>query len=435
MTLDGWLFTTAAMQACFDDSARLRAMLAVEAALATVQDQPALATAIRDAALDGMAIGAQTAIAGVPAIPFVLALQQALPPALEPLVHKGATSQDVIDTALALQIRGALDLLIPEMDRILAGLAVLAVTHRATPCAGRTYGQHAAPVTFGYKVAVWLTGIADAVAQLPAVRDQVLVATLGGPVGTYARGPDEVEAFAAQLGLGTPPLAGHTGRGRQAALGAWLAGLLGALAKMATDIVYLTSTEVAEVHEPAMPGRGGSSAMPHKRNPVGCTIVLSAHLQAPGHAATLLHAMAAAHERPAGAWHAEWQAIPALFGLAAAACREAAWLAEGLNVDPARMAANLGATRGLLFADRAAALLTPTMGRAAAHAHVERAAATVRDTGQMLAEVLGPDCAPAFDLAPAIAAAAPWIDRALAHAGVARGTLAASTRPQHSRRP
>ena len=423
MTLDGWLFTTEAIQRCFGDDARLKAILTVEAALATAQGQPGLAQAILDTDPDPAAISAQAAIAGVPVIPFVQIVQAALPPLLEPLFHRGATSQDIMDTALALQIRDALALLTNDLAPILDGLAAIAAAHRATPCAGRTYGQHAAPVTFGYKVAVWLTGIADAAAQLPAIRTQVLTATLGGPVGIYARGPVEVEALAAALGLHAPPLAGHTLRGRQAALGAWLAGLLGALAKMATDIQHLASTEVAEVHEPALPGVGGSSAMPHKRNPVGCTIILAAHLQAPGHVATLLHAMAAAHERPAGAWHAEWQAIPALFGLTAAACREAQALAAGLVIDPERMRANLDLTRGLLFADRAAALLTPTMGRAAAHAHVEHAAAIVRDTGRHLADVLGLDCAAAFDLAPAIAAAQPWIDRALDHAALVSGEL------------
>lgn len=423
MTLDGWLFTTEAMQRCFGNATRLEAMLAVETALAIAQGRPDLAQAIQTTNPDPAAIGTKTATAGVPAIPFVEGVQAALPPSLEPFFHNGATSQDIMDTALALLIRDALALLTNDLAPILAGLAAMATTHRATPCAGRTYGQHAAPVTFGYKAAVWLTGIADAVAQLPAIRAQVLIATLGGPVGTYARGPAEVDAFAAILHLHAPPLAGHTLRGRQAALGAWLAGLLGALAKMATDIQHLASTEVAEVHEPALPGRGGSSAMPHKRNPVGCTIILAGHLQAPGHVATLLHAMAAAHERPAGAWHAEWQAIPALFGLTAAACREAKALAAGLVIDPERMRANLDLTRSLLFADRAAALLTPTMGRAAAHAHVEHAAATVRNTGRHLADVLGPDCAAAFDLAPAIAAAQPWIDRALDHAALVSDDL------------
>ena len=441
MTLDGGLFTTPAMTACFSDAARLRTMLRVEAALAHMQADAgqapaALAPAILATTPDAATIGTAAAIAGVPSIPFLKALQSSLPPDLEPFVHQGATSQDLLDTAAVLLWRDALDLLAPQLYRILAGLAALAEIHRATPCAGRTYGQHAAPVTFGYKAAGWLVGLADAATRLPALRDRVLVASLGGPVGIYAGGPAQAEAFAAALGLGITPLCWHTGRGRVAALGAWLAELLGALAKMATDIQHLATTEVAEVHEPSMPGRGGSSAMPHKRNPVGCTIILAAHMAAPGHVATLLQAMAAAHERPAGAWHAEWQALPALFGLTAAACREGAWLAEGLIVDPARMRTNLDATKGLLFADRAAALLTPALGRAGAHAHVEHAAAIVRDmgrnTGRSLQDVLGPDSAPAFDLAPAIEAAGPWIDRGLAHAVLARRALAGVLHAKHN---
>ena len=440
MTLDGGLFTTPAMTACFADAARLQAMLNVEAALARVQAAAGqapegLAAAILATTPDPAAIGAAASIAGVPSIPFLKALQASLPPELEAAVHMGATSQDLMDTAAVLLWRDAIALLLPDIDRALAGLAALADVHRATPCAGRTYGQHAAPVTFGFKAAVWLTGIADAAAALPTLCDRVLVASLGGPVGMYARGPAQADAFARALGLGTAPIAWHTVRGRVAELGQWLCLLLGSLAKMATDVQHLATTEAAELQEPPMPGRGGSSAMPHKQNPVGCTIILAGHMAAPGHAATLLHAMAAAHERPAGAWHAEWQALPALFGLAAAACREGAWLAEGLIVHPARMRSNLDMTQGLLFADRAAALLTPSLGRAGAHGRVTEAAATVRDTGRPLPDVLGPDSAAAFDLAPAIAAVDPWIDRALAHAAQARRSIADVTARQRSGRP
>ena len=231
------------------------------------------------------------------------------------------------------------------------------------------------------------------------------------------------EAYAAALGLGAASIAWHTLRGRMVEAGCWLATLIGALAKMATDIAHLASTEVAEVAEPYVPGRGGSSAMPHKRNPVSCTVILAAHATAPGHVTTLLTAMAAAHERPPGLWHAEWQALPALFCLAAGALREARGLAEGLEVDAPRMLTTIGQTKGLLFADRAAALLTPTLGREAAHRRVEDAATAVRQTGQSLDSILGPDCAAAFDLMPAIRAAGPWVDRAVSHATAVRATL------------
>ena len=439
----GPLSTTPEMAACFSDTARLAAMIQAEAALARAQaglglapDGLAAAVAAVDAGtLDLAALGAQTAVAGVPTIPFIAAMQARLPPDLAPAFHKGATTQDILDTALVLQLRPALALLAAELDAVLPALAAMADAHRATPCVGRTYGQHAAPITFGYKAAVWLTGVADAAAALPALRRRVLVASLGGPVGTLAslgaHGPAVLDAFARELDLGTTPLAWHALRGRMADAGAWLLHLLGALAKMATDVASLASTEVGEVAEPHVPGRGGSSAMPHKRNPVSSTVILAAHAAAQGHALVLFNAMAAAHERPAGSWHAEWHALPPLFGLAAGALREARALAEGLQVNVARMAANIGLTRGLLFAAAAAARLSPRLGRAAAHDLVEHAADDVRRTGATLHQVLsagpaaGPELDAAFDLAPAVAAAEAWVDRALDHAGDAHAGLAA----------
>jgi 3-carboxy-cis,cis-muconate cycloisomerase len=202
--------------------------------------------------------------------------------------------------------------------------------------------------------------------------------------------------------------------------GVWLATLIGALAKIATDVAHLASTEVAEVAEPYVPGRGGSSAMPHKRNPVSCTIILAAHAAAKGHVVTLLDAMAAAHERPAGLWHAEWHALPQLFGLASGALREGRRLAEGLEVDAARMRVNLDVTKGLLFADAAASALAGAIGRGDAHKLVEEAAEAVRRTGRDLRSVLGElagDHAAAldkaFDLAAAVAAASSWVEPAV----------------------
>jgi 3-carboxy-cis,cis-muconate cycloisomerase len=440
----GPLFATEAMRACFSDEARLGSMLAAEAALARAESGLGLAPAelaeaieaVPVGALDPAAIGSRTAVAGVPTIPFVKAVQERLPAELERSFHKGATTQDILDTALVLRLREALQLVAEDLDAILAGLARLAEAHRATPCVGRTYGQHAAPLTFGFKAAVWLSGVAEAAARLPELRGRLLVASLGGPVGTLSalgeRGPAVLEAFARELGLGATPLSWHASRGRVAEAGAWLAQLIGALAKMATDVADLVSTEVGEAAEPHVPGRGGSSAMPHKRNPVSSTVILAAHAAALGQVTTLFAAMAAAHERPAGLWHAEWHALPTLFGLASGALREARALAEGLEVHPERMRANLDATRGLLFADAAAARLGARLGREAAHALVERAAVEVRRTGRPLQAVLegdaevrtaGVDLAGAFDLAPAVEAAAAWVDRALREATRVRGLL------------
>jgi 3-carboxy-cis,cis-muconate cycloisomerase len=442
--LVGPLFATDAMRACFSDTAWIGSMLAVEAALARSQSWIRLAPealapaieAIRPEDLDIAALGVRTGIAGVPTIPFVQAVQKRLPPNLERSFHKGATTQDIIDTALVLRVRDAFDVIARDIGEIVTGLSRLADEHRATPCVGRTYGQHAAPISFGYKVAVWLTGIADVADRLPDVRRRVLVASLGGPVGTLAslgeNGVHVLNGLAQELRLGVTPLCWHTNRSRMAETGFWLVQLIGALAKMATDVVSLVSTEIGEVAEPHMPGRGGSSAMPHKRNPVGSTIILAAHAAAKGHASTLLEAMAAAHERPAGLWHAEWIVLPPLFGLISGALREAKLLADGLVVFPDRMRANIDLTRGLLFADAAAGRLGPKLGREVAHHFVEQAAEEVRRTGATLAEVLardpavqdaGIDLTEAFDLAPAVAAAARWVDPALQHAAAVRERL------------
>jgi 3-carboxy-cis,cis-muconate cycloisomerase len=414
-------------------------MLRMEAALARAQAglglvpdtlAPAI-EAISPDDLDLEALGHGTALAGVPTIPFVKAVQARLPPALEPSLHKGATTQDVVDTALVLQMREAFDLIEAELIAILEGLSRLAAEHRDTLCAGRTYGQHAAPITFGFKVAVWLTGVGETAAQLPWLRQRVLTASLGGPVGTLAglsgNGALVVDAFAQELGLRTTPLAWHALRARMVETGSWLSTLIGALAKMAADVAHLTSTEVGEVAEPYVPGRGGSSAMPHKRNPVSSTVILAAQAAAKGHLVTLFDAMAAAHERSAGLWHGEWHALPALFGLASGALHEARSLAEGLAVDPDQMRANLDLTRGLLFADAAAARLAPQIGREEAHRLVERAAGEVRRTGEELQAVLT-RLAPisledAFDFRPAIEMSGLWVDRALAEAASIRNTL------------
>ena len=437
----GPLSATEEMRAVFADEARLRAMLTVEAALARAQAGLGLVPATLPAAiaatapLDAAAIGRRAALSAVPTIPFVKDVQEQLPAELERAFHKGATTQDIMDTALVLQLRPALDLVAAELDAILAGLSRLAAAHRATPCVGRTYAQHAAPLTFGYKVAVWLAGVSEVAERLPEIRRRVLVASLAGPVGTLAAlgkdGPAVLEAFAAELGLGSTSIAWHTRRARMAETGAWLATVLGAVAKMATDIAHLCSTEVGEVAEPYIPGRGGSSAMPHKRNPVSCTVILAAQAASRGYAGILADSMVALHERPAGAWHAEWHALPPLFGLVSGALREGRGLAEGLTVYAERMRANIDLTQGLLFADAAASRLGGTMGREAAHALVEHAAGEVRRSGRPLRAVLeampeaqGVALDPAFDLTPSIAAAGPWVDRAIQEADAVRALLA-----------
>jgi 3-carboxy-cis,cis-muconate cycloisomerase len=433
-TLLGPLFATDAMRDVFSDRMRVANMLRTEAALAHAQaglrlapqELAAAIEAISPDDLDIGALGKETAIAGVPTIPFIKAVRAKLPKKLERAFHKGATTQDIIDTAFVLQMRDGLQLIEKDLARTVKGLVRLARKYRATVCVGRTYGQHAVPLTFGYKLAVWETGIADSAAELPALRARVLAASLGGPVGTLAnfgdKGPMLVEAFARELDLAAAPITWHALRGRMAETGAWIAVMIGTLAKMATDVVHLMSTEVGEVAEPHVPGRGSSSAMPHKRNPVGSTVIIAAHAAAKGHLITLIDAMAVSHERPPGLWHAEWLVLPQLFGLASGALREAVAIAEGLTVDAERMRTNLDLTHGLLFSDAVASALAARHGSGQAHHMIEEAAGKVRDEGKHLRDVLLADprlkedqdaIERAFDLAPFVDAATLWTDRAL----------------------
>jgi 3-carboxy-cis,cis-muconate cycloisomerase len=442
--LTGPLFATAEMREVFADRAVLAAMLDVEAALGEALAEAGLADAelapalraLRPEDFDLGALGAATAVAGVPSIPFLAAVEARLPPGLAGL-HRGATTQDLVDTALMLQCRRALRLLLPDLIAALEGLKALSEQHARTPCAGRTYGQHAAPVTFGYKAAVWGTGLAEVAYGWQAAFDAVSALSLEGPVGTrggFGPEPDVIAARVCELlQLSGSSLPWHVRRARIVDAGVFLAQLIGALGKMAADVVHLASTEVGEVAEPHVSGRGGSSAMPHKRNPVGCTVILAAAPAARGHVGTLLDAMIAQHERPAGAWHAEWHALPQLFGLASGGLREARAIATGLEVRPERMRANLELTRGLLFADRAAAALAPRLGRAAAHAAVEQAAAAVRDGAPSLRAALAADPAlagvdggaldAAFDLGPAVDAAAAVAEKGAERLGWAIETL------------
>ena len=437
--LTGPLFAPAATAEQFDDAARLAAMLRAEWALAEAQHQHGLIpakTAQAIAALspeqfDLEALGEATALSGVPTIPFVKALRALVPADCEAFVHKGATTQDILDTALVLQMREALETVLADLRQLVPALAELARREATTPCVGRTYGQHAAPVSFGYKAALWLAGLCDVLEGLPALRAQAFKASLAGPVGTLAGRSDQdravAQTYAALLSLAYDPLPWHIRRAGFAALAAWLGQLIGALAKCAEDIVFLASTEVAEVAEPFIKGRGGSSAMPHKRNPVSATLILAAQKQAPFLVATQFACMNGAHERPAGAWHGEWTVLPQLFGLAAGAVREALTLARGLEVDRARMRHNLDATLGLIFADAVASLLARSIGADNAHHLVAQGADRVRETGQSLQVVLPslPDWPPSvsaeqlaacFDITPAVKAAAHCVPDAVARA-------------------
>ncbi len=442
--LTGPLFVTPAMRAVFSDEARLAAMLACETALARAQAEAGLADPALPEALAAMApcdfdlaaLGEETALAGVPVIPFLRQLRAMLPAPLASDLHKGATTQDVVDTALVLRIRDALAVLAPDLRALVAALHLRAQEHAHTICAGRTYGQHAAPVTFGFKLAIWLAGICDALDALDDARAGALRLSLAGPVGTLAGmgTPDAAFAIRARmaemLGLTDAPLPWHTRRGGLSRLADALRQLLVALARMAGDLAHLASTEVGEIAEPHQPGRGGSSAMPHKRNPVSCTVILAALTQARGLPASFDEVLIGGHERPAGAWHGEWHVLPTLLGLLSGALREARVLAQGMEIDIVRMRANLDATRGLLFADAASALLARDIGAAEARAAVTRAADRVRAESIDLIDALAvetgrdkTDLATAFSPDAAIAAAAAHIPLLKEPVGRAQGQI------------
>jgi 3-carboxy-cis,cis-muconate cycloisomerase len=331
------------------DEAWLRAMLAAEAALARAQGLPEeVVEAIAGARLDPGELGERAAESGNPVVPLVEALRRLAGPD----VHRGATSQDILDTAAMLVVAVALEPLGEDLAAAADAAARLAEEHRATPMIGRTLLQQAVPTTFGLKAAGWAAGLDAARGRLAAFRP---AAQLGGPAGTLdGLGTDALARYAAALGLEEPVLPWHTDRTRIAELAGGLGAAAGAIAKPAGDVVLLAQTEVGEVREAAP---GGSSSMPHKRNPVAAVSARACARQAPGLVATLLAAMEHEHERAAGAWHAEWAPLRALLVSTGSA---AAWLRsclEGLEVDAGRMHANLGDTPGVDGAVASAAAL------------------------------------------------------------------------------
>ena len=340
----------------------------------------------------------------VPLVPELTAAVRAVDPAAAESVHKGSTSQDILDTGLMLMSVRALRVLVADLDRTAAALGRLAREHRDAPAAGRTLTQHAVPITFGLKAAGWYTLVAVAADRVRALAGS-LPASLGGAAGTLAGyvehgrlhnpdldpGPfadDLVAAFADECGLAEPVVPWHTLRVPFADLGATLALVTGALGKFAVDVQSLSRTEVAEVVEPAATGRGASSAMPHKRNPVLATLVLSAGLQVPALAAVLAQAMLAEDERPAGAWHAEWMPLQQCLRLAGGAAETAAELAAGLVPFPDRMRANLDLTGSLVVSERVAAVLSAALGKLEAKAVIAAASKEAGTSGRPLGTVL-----------------------------------------------
>ena len=405
--LTGALFTTETMQAIFCDRARVQAMLDFERALAVAQASVALipasaAPAIAkqcDATLyDLGAIADATREAGNPAIPLVQALTARVAADgadAARFVHWGATSQDVMDTGLVLQLMKALHVIENDLARLSCALTALVQQHADTLLAGRTLLQQATPITFGLKAAGWLAAIDRHRCRIREMYPRIAVVQFGGAAGTLAalgdRGLSVAAALAEELRIVLPEIPWHAHRDRVAEVATTLGLLVGTLGKIACDVALLMQTEVAEAFEPAEPGRGGSSTMPHKRNPVSAAAVLAAATRVPGLVATMLSAMVQEHERGLGGWHAEWETLPEICLLAAGALAHTVQTIEGLEIDAARMTHNLELTGGLVLAEAVAMTLAHTMGKLRAHELVERACRLSMEQKKSLRHVLDAD--------------------------------------------
>jgi 3-carboxy-cis,cis-muconate cycloisomerase len=393
------------MMAAFGDRARLQGMLDFEAGLARAEAAiglipaaaaTAIARACRADGFDPEALGQDAARAGNPAIPLVkrlIALVAVDDRSAAGFVHWGATSQDAMDTGLALQLRAGLAALEPDLRRLCTALATLAEVHAATPMIGRTWLQHAVPVTFGLKAAGWLAAVERSRGRVDSAGRAARVLQFGGAAGTLAalgdRGLDVANELATLLDLPVPDLPWHAHRDRLADMGAALALLVGTLGKIARDLSLMMQTEVAEAFEPAGEGRGGSSTMPHKHNPVACAVALAAAARVPNLVATLFAALPQEHERGLGGWHAEWETLPEIFLLTSGALHQMAEAIEGLTVDPRRMRENIEATKGLVMAEAVTMALGARIGRDEAHHVVEAACRRAVEEGAHLRDVLG----------------------------------------------
>ncbi|MFY0991732.1 class-II fumarase/aspartase family protein [Halomonas sp. C05BenzN] len=383
--------------------AMVDAMLAFELALAEVQEArgavPEGASArMRDSlgthAFDLDAIASGIASGGNAAIPFVKQGRAALPEELKRCWHQGATSQDVVDSALMLLLKPRLEALDALLLRCRSAALCLMQSHDETAMVGRTLMQQALPITFGVKVAHWAIGLEQARRRLAGV---TLPVQFGGAVGVHSglEGPgrddlglDFMDALAERLGLMAPVLPWHTDRQPIHALATALDAVAGAAEKLALDVALLTQTEVGEVAEPTAPGMGESSSMPHKRNPVRCALIRGAARQVHGHTTVLLNAAAQPLERGLGEWHAEWAPLVDSALLLEGALEQAAVLLEGLEVHPEAMQRNLAATGGGIMAEPVSRLLAPVVGQDAAKRISAEAAETARLTGRPYAEVL-----------------------------------------------
>ena len=386
----------------FTPLARIQAMLDVEVALAEalaevgvipVSSVPPIRAAARAEQYDINLLTEEAVEAGNILIPLVRQLTRRVA-SIDALasghVHWAATSQDVMDTALLLQLRAAVADIARSVARAADGAAKLADRHAATPIAGRTWLQQATPTTFGARAATWLDALARARLRLKMSMDAALDLQFGGATGTLSSlgsdGPAVAQSFATRLQLRVADIPWHTERTRVVGVACALGITCGSLGKIGRDIALLAQTEVGEVSEPASSGRGGSSSMPHKRNPVASATAAAAAVQAPGLVATMLSAMPQEHERGLGGWQAEWDTLPALVNLTSRSAQAMAGVLPHLVVDEARMRNNLDAAGGVARAEGLVAALAPHLGRRDAMALVERVCQRVTTEGMSLHE-------------------------------------------------
>ncbi|HVF63704.1 MAG TPA: 3-carboxy-cis,cis-muconate cycloisomerase [Casimicrobiaceae bacterium] len=434
------VFSSAAVAACFDDESLVRAMLAFECALAEAQAEVGLIPAsaaepIRDAAnaadFDYAELAREARRAGTIAIPLVKHFTRIVASQDEyaaRYVHFGVTSQDVQDSALVLQLREATIVLLAVIDQLGDALATLAERHRDTPTVARTLLQPATPVPFGWKVAVWLDAVTRSRSQLAVAAAQACVLQFGGASGVRSaigpQGDAIAEAVARKLDLALPTVPWHSVRDRVARVASEIGIVCSIAGKIATDVALLMQPEIGEVREPAGEGRGGSSALPHKRNPVGAMTAREAALRAPGLVATLIASVAGEHERGLGQWQGQAWTLRDLYAATGSAIEAIVDVVEGLDVDVDAMRRNLDATRGLVYAEALSIALTPALGKQAAHKRVEALCqrvltdkstleATVADDRELTSIVDASARAALFDPRRQFGAAAAMIDAAL----------------------
>jgi 3-carboxy-cis,cis-muconate cycloisomerase len=397
----GDMFGSARMHALFSDEARFQGWLDFEAGLARAQARlgiipkaagEEITAKAKVEFIDKAAMKAEFDRVGFPIVPIVHQLAKAVSKETSRYVHWGSTTQDVTDTGMALQIRNGLNLLDAMLGDLETVLARLAEQHRDTLMVGRTMQQQAAPVTFGYKVAIWLAEVHRHRERLDEMRPRVLVGQVAGAVGTNAtlgdRGLDVLRETMKELGLGEPPITWHVARDNWTEVTTLLALVGATMAKIGQEIALLMSTEVGEVGEPYVAGRGSSSTLPQKRNPILCQPMIAAGRMLREKAALAFDAMVQDHERGTGPGHLEWSILPEAFVIAGGAIESALSILDGLVVDEARMAANLDMLKGMVMSEAVMMGLAPHIGRNQAHDVVYEACATCADQGLTLRDVL-----------------------------------------------